>query len=91
MALYIVTYDLRDHAQSSDYKELHDVIKSFGDWNHVMYSVWIVNTTWTAEAMSEHVRAVYKPENHFVWRLTPSDHQGWLPKDDWEWINARLT
>lgn len=90
MAVYLITYDLKK-ASGHDYTKLHDEIKSFGTnrW-HYLESTWLVETSLTADAMSERIRAIYQPEYHLVYKLTKADKQGWLPKEAWDWINRFL-
>ena len=42
MNFYIVSYDLKNPGR--DYTALYDAIKSIGEWQHPLESVWIVAT-----------------------------------------------
>ncbi|HJV46608.1 MAG TPA: hypothetical protein VJ824_12915 [Bacillota bacterium] len=89
MAVYLITYDLKN-ASGHDYSALHDKIKSFGAWWHYLESTWLVDTTMSAQTMSDEIRKVYQPEYHLVIKLTGLDYQGWLPKEAWDWVKSRL-
>lgn len=40
---YLISYDLND-AESGEYNQLIDYIKSFGTWAHITESLWAVKT-----------------------------------------------
>ena len=90
MAVYLITYDLKEHANSDEYVKLHEVIKSFGAWLHFLESTWLVDTNYNADTMSARIHEVYQPEYHLVYKLTPADRQGWLHQDAKNWITNRL-
>lgn len=43
MALYIISYDLRE--PDRDYTGLYDALKGFSNWWHYLESTWIIKTT----------------------------------------------
>ncbi|WP_421933936.1 hypothetical protein [Phenylobacterium sp.] len=54
-------------------------------------SVRFVSTNWTANQISDDLRT-YLDDNDkiVVTKLVSGNHQGWLAKNVWDWINARL-
>lgn len=52
--MYFVAYDLKDPGQN--YDGLISKIKSYGRWCHLQYSVWIVQTEASADAIWDHLR-----------------------------------
>lgn len=94
MAVYIITWNLNKERQNYDAArreflqqlERYDNTKDSG-----LESVRWVSTTATAEKVMEDLRS--KLDNNdrlFVSKLVQGNHQGWLNKQVWEWINARL-
>jgi hypothetical protein len=90
MAVYFISYDLKE-AEWDDYTDLHKEIKKFGDAIQILESTFIVDTSLSAQVMSDRITAVYKPQKHLVHKLIPgSDRQGVLKKSHWEWLKAHL-
>ena len=88
--VYLVTYDL--NAPGKDYKllwsalERYDYIRDSG-----LDSVWFVSTTWTSDQVSNDLQThIDSTDRLIVTQLHQGTHQGWLHKDVWAWINARL-
>jgi hypothetical protein len=54
-------------------------------------SVRFVSTTQSAYQLSDDLRsALDNNDRLMVTKLVSGNHQGWLSKDVWDWINARL-
>jgi hypothetical protein len=88
--VYLVTYDL--NVPGKDYDKLwgaltqYDYIRDTG-----LDSVWFVSTSWSAYQVSNHLHAhIDGSDRLIVTQLQQGTHQGWLHKDVWAWINARL-
>lgn len=43
MSVFVVSYDLQDPGQ--DYSDLHDAIKAYPGYSHVLDSTWLVSTS----------------------------------------------
>jgi hypothetical protein len=58
-------------------------------WWHYLEAIWIVQTPKTA---NEYANLLYPhmtdKDRLLVVKIT-KDHQGWLPKDAWDWLTAR--
>lgn len=94
MAVYMVTWNLNkergNYAQARQAFIQHlDRYQSISDPG--LESVRWVNSAATANQVSDDLRL--KLDNNdriFVTRVNADQHQGWLHKDIWDWINARL-
>ena len=66
--------------------ERYDNRKSSG-----LDSVRFVSTNWSATQVSDDLRTKQDDNDTlFVTTLVSGNHQGWMNKATWEWINARL-
>lgn len=85
---YIVSYDLKTPGR--DYATLYSTVKSVGDWQHPLESVWIV---WTPKDANELFNLIHPTMDVndllLITKIDPNDRQGWLPKTCWEWMNQR--
>lgn len=88
MKVYLITYDLNDSGKN--YTELFDAIKAYKDWQHPLESTWFIASGQTANEIYENLRKVIDDnDNLFVVEISTVNHQGWLPKSFWEWLNSR--
>lgn len=90
MGFYIITYDLRQPGK--DYAPLYDAIKSYGEWQHPLESVWLIHTVSagvTADTIYDRLRPVIDDSDFlFINHLDPNDKQGWMVKSFWNWYNG---
>lgn len=88
MSVLLVTYSLKN--QEHDYSSLFVSIKSNANgWWHYIDNVWLVNTPTSANDFADLLYPhLYKNDRLLVTRIT-AEHQGWLPKEAWDWINSR--
>jgi hypothetical protein len=94
MAVYLVTWDL-NREKPSYAQARQTLIAHMNRYQHIkdpgLDSVWFVNTDWSATQVDSDVRTRMDGNDRlFVTRLVQGQHQGWLDKDVWDWINARL-
>ncbi len=88
--VYLVTYDL--NKPGKDYSTLYAAIRRY-DFirDNGLDSVWFVSTSWTAAQIYEHLRLYLDVGDRIlITQMTSGTHQGWMHKDIWNWINARL-
>ncbi|WP_312545728.1 hypothetical protein [Pantoea eucalypti] len=94
MSVYVITWNLNKERQNYDtarrafiqHLERYDNTKDSG-----LESVRWISTTSTAEQVQNDLQAKLDGNDRlFVSKLTSGNHQGWLSKQVWEWINARL-
>jgi hypothetical protein len=94
MAVYLVTWDLNNEKpnyaearkQFIAHLERYENTKDSG-----LDSVRFISTSWTAEQVSNDLHI--KMDNNdslFVTKLVSGSYSGWLNKDVWPWIRARL-
>jgi hypothetical protein len=85
--IYAINYDLKRPGQN--YEELFKAIKGCGDWWHYLGSAWLVDTSLTASQIWDRISPHIDRNDIFLIIGVTRDYSGWLPKDAWEWINAR--
>ncbi len=85
--IFLVTYDLKRPEQN--YSDLYDAIKSEGDWQHPLESMWTLKTgdSVLANTIYEHLRpCIDENDSLFIVEITDKDRQGWLAESFWEWL-----
>jgi hypothetical protein len=84
----LVTYDLRGDESSADYERLIKEIEAYDDVLHPLYSVWLLQTTWTAkEVRDDLVPHIDSGDRLLVWNVTDRG-SAWhgLTSADGQWI-----
>lgn len=94
MSVYLVTWDL-NREQSNYAQARQNLIAHLSRYQHIkdpgLDSVWFVSSDWSANQVDADVRTKMDGDDRlFVTKLTQTQHQGWLDKGVWDWINARL-
>jgi hypothetical protein len=84
----IITF-AHNNAQK-DYTSFFEAIKANSkEWWHFMESTWIVVTD---HSVNDFARFLYphiqRTDYVLVARLN-EEHQGWLPKEAWDWLNSK--
>lgn len=84
----IVTYAL--NSVGHDYTPLFNTIKGkAGRWWHFMDSTWIVDTQYSADQFAKLLFPhMFQSDSLLVARLQ-GEHQGWLPKEAWDWLTSK--
>ncbi|MEB6535922.1 hypothetical protein MXM51_15430 [Pantoea stewartii] len=94
MSVYVITWNLNKERQNYDtarrafiqHLERYDNTKDSG-----LESVRWISTSSTAEQVHHDLQTKLDANDRlFVSKLTSGNHQGWLSKQVWEWISARL-
>lgn len=81
----MISYDLNKPGQN--YSELYKAIKNLGSWWHYLDSTWLIDSSFTAIKISEHLRThMDKNDSLLVFKLGKG-HDGWLEQKAWDWIN----
>lgn len=75
-----------------DYKQFHDTLttaKGVIDWWHYLETTYIIITEQyvMASNVGQFVRQIAPQKELFVCELNLSNHDGWLTKEAWDWIN----
>lgn len=89
---YIINFDKGGLIDSFDYKKFHDNLttaKGVINWWHYLESSYIIITdaNVTATNVSDFVLQHMKEKYFLVVELNLKNHNGWLPKEAWDWIN----
>lgn len=95
MSFFAIIYDLRQPERN--YYGLYDAIKELagdGNWQHPMESFWVVSisdfSSKTVESMYEFLRQhIDDNDSLFISRIDNSEHQGWMPKNFWNWFREK--
>ncbi|MEQ1712363.1 MAG: hypothetical protein ABL908_13315 [Hyphomicrobium sp.] len=85
--IYAINYDLKKPGQ--DYADLHDAIKSCGDWWHFLGSTWLVDTSLNAQGVWQRLAPLVDGNDIVLVIGVTREYQGRLPQQAWDWINAR--
>lgn len=90
MSIYVITYDLKKPGQQ--YSQLYEEIKNLGDWWHYLESTWLVNSSLSPDQIWDRIAnaKTVDSNDHVLIIAVTRPYQGWLPKEAWDWINARL-
>ncbi|ELY77148.1 hypothetical protein C486_16905 [Natrinema gari JCM 14663] len=88
MTVYQISYDLQSPGQ--DYDELFDAIRDYGDYAHILESVWLIDTSSTSpssirDGLQDHIDSndrllvTEKATSGETWATTFSDdYTDWL-------------
>ena len=94
MSVYVVTWNL--NKERDNYATARaELIKRLESYEHTrdsgLESVWFISTTTAPSQIDALLRQKFDSNDRlFVSKLNRGDHQGWLSKTVWDWINARL-
>jgi len=94
MAVYIVTWNL--NKEKNNYNAARTAfIQQLETYSNKsdsgLESVRFIETTQTASEVSDFLRKKMDSNDRlFITKLVSGNHQGWLSKDVWDWINARI-
>ena len=88
---YIINFDKGGSFDAFDYKAFHDTLttaKGVINWWHYLESSYIIITATgvTATNVSDFVMNHMTNKHFFVAELNLKNHNGWLPKEAWDWI-----
>lgn len=84
--ILIVTYDLK---ATKNYTPFYEALKSQGAWWHYVGSTWLLDTNLTPQQVADALAPHRGPADLILIAELGAKHQGWLPKEAWEWINTR--
>lgn len=94
MPVYLVTWDI--NREKPNYNDARNkLIARMQTLTHKkdpgLDSVWFVQSNEGATTLRDYIRVAMDDNDRIVVsRMNPGQHDGWLNKDVWEWINARL-
>lgn len=88
MTVYCVSYDLNKAGQN--YNALYEELKKAGTWWHYLDSTWLIDTSLTAQSLSDRLLKHIDSNDRLLVIKVTRDYQGYLPKEAWDWINQRV-
>lgn len=95
MAVYIVTWNI--NLERANYAQARDAFVAHLESTYQfkkdsgLETVRFIQTQSSASQVDAHLRQKLDANDRlFVSKLNNGEHQGWLNKEVWEWINARL-
>jgi hypothetical protein len=94
MTVYVVTWNL--NKEKSNYSAARTAfIQQLESYTNKadsgLESVRFISTNQSADQVDAHLRKKLDANDRLlVSKMNNGEHQGWLSKDTWEWINARL-
>lgn len=87
--IYILTFDRNS---TYDYNILHNGIKTDSQiinwWHFLKSSYLLVSTNSSATLLSERIRTYFPNQRFLLTEINLKNHNGWLPKEAWDWINS---
>lgn len=88
--IYLISYEINE--QQYDYSSLKEAIKSYGDYQHPMETLWFVRVPdyVSANAITGNLRNHFHSTHDHIYVMQVRDgipRQGWLPKAFWKWLN----
>lgn len=87
MAVYCVSYDLNSPGQK--YEKVHEVLKGFSKWYHIMDSTWLISTHYNATQIRDMISPYLDASDKmFVSRV--DEYSGWLTDDEWTWLSQNV-
>ena len=85
----LVTYDLRTPTHNSN--PFYEALRNQGEWWHYLTSTWLIYTNKTSQSLYGSVVQYITTSDSLLIVPVKKPYWGYLPKDAWDWINARLT
>lgn len=88
---YILTYDKNEKIGTSDFHTTLTEAKGIETWWHYLESTYIliVKDNISATNITDFITKVVPDNYFFVCELNLKNHNGWLPKEAWDWINEQ--
>lgn len=88
--IYLISYEINE--QQYDYSALKEAIKSYGDYQHPMETLWFVRVPdyISVNEIFEKLRQYFHSNHDHIYVMQVHDsipRQGWLPKAFWKWLN----
>jgi hypothetical protein len=87
--ILIVNFALK--SELKDYTPFFEAIKACGEWWHFLDSTWIISTQHSTQTVAEHLtQFIDTTTDYLLVARLQREHQGWLPKAAWDWMNSKL-
>ncbi len=86
--LYLVTMTLNPGVTIND---VQSAMQPAHSWYRCTPTSWVVCTRENATAWANRLMPYTQPQGTlFVCRLLPTDHQGWMTQEFWNWWNLHV-
>jgi hypothetical protein len=87
--LLLVTFALRN--AQKDYDSFFVTLRgNSAQWLHYIDSTFVVYTPYSPDDLVKRLVPHFEPTDSVIIVPVTSPLNGWLPKDAWDWITARL-
>lgn len=90
--LYLIAYDISE--QLFDYSSLKEEIKTLGDYQHPLESVWFVDSdNEDIDVISSLLKEHLKPSRDHLYIMEvqkDAKRQGFMQKTLWNWLRKKL-
>lgn len=86
--ILFVTYN--QTGQATGNSEFFKALQAQGPWWHYINTTWLIDTQKTPQQVFDALRPMLGTNDRLLVGELGNRYQGWLPKDAWEWINARM-
>lgn len=89
--LLLISYDLSTSDRPPAYEAIKATIEaaSGGRCRRPLYSQWLVDTEESVDTWVERLQGHLSPADRLLVVRVQGRTNGWLPSEDWTWINAR--
>ena len=88
MSVLLITHALNN--RTKDYSSFYAAIKNNStNWWHHFEATWIVAAPCTAHQFTQLLYPHMETTDRLLVVKITNDHQGWLPKEAWDWLNQR--
>ena len=88
MPVHLVTYQLNNNER--DYSQLFVAIRGNAlQWWHYLPHVWIVSTPMNADQFARTLIPFIERGDRLLVKRLAREHQGWLPKEAWDWLEDK--
>lgn len=89
---YIITLDKGGMLDTFDYAKFHQKLTTAQgviSWWHYLDSTYllIVPDNVNSETITKFILSIAPNKHFFVAKIDLREHNGWLPKEAWDWIN----
>lgn len=89
--IYLITYDINSILKN--HKPLHEAIKRCSiKWWHHMNNTWLIRSDLNSDQIFDSICGNFNQNDRvlIIQIHRNSQHQGWLNKNAWEWIEREL-
>ena len=89
----LISYDLNGHERPSSYSAVKSYIEEHATaFTRPLYSQWLVETSYSPDAWVDAFRnnnLIDTTDRLFICQVK-NPYQGWLTKEQWAWLRARI-